>query len=100
MYLQWKPPLETADVTHHEAVDEATGITVVVECDHPGSPESWVWHLPNYPVVSRAPAGNDGPLGRASTNETAVEAATKALPTLKESAHLKIQEKKLYESEQ
>jgi hypothetical protein len=59
-----------------------------------------VWYLPNYPVVSRAPADNDGPLGRASTKEAAVEAATKALPTLKESAHLKRQEKKLYESEQ
>ena len=22
MYLQWKPPLETAGVTYHEAVDE------------------------------------------------------------------------------
>jgi hypothetical protein len=100
MHLQSKPPLETAGVTHHEAVDEATGITVVVECDHPGSPESWGWYLPNYPVVSRAPADNDGPLGRASTKEAAVEAAMKALPTLKESAHLKRQEKKLYESEQ
>ena len=100
MYLQWKPPLETAGVTYHEAVDEATGITVVVECDHPGSPESWLWYLANYPVVSREPADNEGPAGRASTKEAAVEAATKMLPNMKESAHLKRQEKELYESEQ
>lgn len=100
MYLQWKPPLETAGVTHHEAVDEGTGITVVVECDHSGSPESWVWYLANYPVVSREPVDNEGPAGRASTKEAAVEAATKVLPTLKGSAHLRRQQKELYESEQ
>jgi hypothetical protein len=100
MHLQWKPPLETAGATHHEAVDETTGITVVVECDHPGSPEPWVWYLTNYPVVSREPADNEGPAGRASTRDAAVEAATKSLPTLKESAHLKRQQKELYESEQ
>ncbi len=100
MHLQWKPPLETAGVTYHEAVDVLTGIKVVVECEHPGSPESWAWYLPNYPVVSREPVDNEGPAGRAATKDAAVEAATKALPTLKESAHLKRREKKLYESEQ
>jgi hypothetical protein len=100
MYLQWKPPLETPGAQYHEAADETTGITVVVECDDPGRPESWAWYLANYPVVSREPADNEGPAGRASTKEAAVEAATKVLPTLKESAHLKRQEKKLYESEQ
>ena len=100
MYLQWKPPLETAGVTNHEAVDEATGITVVVACDKPGSPDSWVWYLANYPVVSREPADKEGPAGRASTKEAAVEAVMKALPTLKESARLNRQEKELYESEQ
>lgn len=100
MYLQWKPPLETACATYHEVVDEATGITVVVECDNPDSPEPWVWYLANYPVVSREPVDNEGPAGRASTKEAAVETATKALPTLRESAHLKRQEKELYESEQ
>ena len=87
-------------ITHHEALDETTGITVVVECAPRGSPESWVWYLTNYPVVSREPADNEGPAGRASTKEAAVEAATKVLPTLKESASLKRLEKKLYESEQ
>jgi hypothetical protein len=100
MYLQWKPPLETAGVTHHEAEDDATGITVVVECDKPDSPESWVWYLANYPVVSREPVDNEGPAGQASTKEAALEAVMKALPTLKESAHLKRQQKELYESEQ
>lgn len=100
MYLRWKPPLETAGVTHHEATHEPTGITVVVECDHPGSLESWVWYLTNYLVVSREPADNEGPAGRASTKEAAVEAFTKALPNEKESAHLKRQEKELYESGQ
>jgi len=100
MYLQWKPPLETPGAQYHEAADETTGITVVVECDDPGRPESWAWYLANYPVVSREPADNEGPAGRASTKEAAVEAATKVLPTLKELAHLKRQEKKLYESEQ
>jgi hypothetical protein len=71
MHLQWKPPLETAGVTHHEAVDETTGITFVVECDHPGSPEPWVWYLANYPVVSREPTDNVGPAGRASTKDVA-----------------------------
>jgi hypothetical protein len=100
MYLQWKRPLGTPGATYQEAVDEATGITVVVECDNPGSPESWAWYLANYPVVSREPADNEGPGGPASTKEAAVEAATKVLPTLKESAHLKRQEKELNESEQ
>jgi hypothetical protein len=100
MYLLWKPPLETAGATYHEAVDEATGITIVVECDHPGSPNSWVWYQTNYPVVSREPADNEGPAGRATTKEAAVEAAMNVLPTLKESARLKRKQKKLYESEQ
>lgn len=100
MYLQWKPPLESAGVTHHEVVDEATGIKVVVACGNPDSPEPWVWYLANYPVVSREPVDNEGPAGRASTKEVAVEAATNAFPTLRESAHLKRREKELYESEQ
>jgi hypothetical protein len=100
MDLQWKPPLETAGATHHEATDEPTGIAIVVECDHPGNPESWAWYLLNYPVVSRGPIDDVGPAGRASTKEAAVEAAMKMLPTLKQLAHLKRQEKKLYESEQ
>jgi hypothetical protein len=100
MCLQWKPSLETPDVTYHEVIDEATGITVVVECDDPAASQPWRWYLANYPVVSREPADKEGPAGRASTKEAAVEAATKALPTLKESALLRRQEEKLYESEQ
>jgi len=100
MYLQWKPPLETAGVTYHEVVDKATGIKVVVECDNPDSPEPWVWYLANYPIVSREPVDNEGPAGRALTKDVAVEAATKAFPTLRESAHLKRREKELYQSEQ
>ena len=100
MCLQWKPPLETEGVTYHEVVDEATGIRVVVECDNPENPEPWVWYLANYPVVSREPVDNEGPAGRASTKEAAVEAATKCLPTRTKSAHLKRREKELYESEQ
>jgi hypothetical protein len=72
----------------------------VVKCDHASSPESWEWYLLNYPVVSREPADHDGPAGWAPTKAAAVEAATKVLPTLKESAHMKRQETKLYESEQ
>jgi hypothetical protein len=100
MYLQWKPPLETPGIKYHDAVDIATGITVVVKRDDPDRPESRAWYLANYPVVSREPADNEGPTGRASTKEAAVEATTKALPTPKESAHLRRQEEKLYESEQ
>jgi len=100
MYLQWIPPLGTAGVAHYEATDEPTGITVVVECNHSSSPESWVWYLMNYPVVSWEPADAEGPAGRASSKEAAVDAVTKALPTLKESVHLKKREKEFYESEQ
>jgi hypothetical protein len=100
MYLHWKPLLETAGAAYHIATDEPTGITIVVECDDPGSPESWVWYLANYPVVSREPADHEGPAGRAATKEAAVEAASKMLPNVTESAHLKRREKELYESEQ
>jgi hypothetical protein len=100
MPLQWKPSLETPNVMYHEVTDEATGITVVVERDDPAGTHPWRWYLANYPVVSREPADNEGPAGRALTKEAAVEAATKVLPTLKESAHLRRQEEELYESEQ
>ena len=100
MRLQWKPPLETPSVQRHEAADEATGIMVVVECDNPSNPESWAWYLMHYPVVSREPTDREGPAGRTSSKAAAVEAATNALPTKKESAQLKRQEDKLYESEQ
>ena len=100
MRLQWKPPLETPGVKRHEAAVEATGIRVVVERDDSRSPEPWAWYLLNYPVISREPVDNEGPAGRASTKESAVEAATESLPTRSKSALLKRQEKKLYESEQ
>jgi hypothetical protein len=100
MPLQWKPSLETPDVTYHRVTDEATGITVVVECDDPAGSQPWRWYLANYPVVSREPADNEGPAGRASTKEAAVEAATKVFPTLTETADLKRKEEELYESEQ
>ncbi len=100
MRLQWKPYLEMPGDTYQEATDKATGITAVVECDDPGSLKPWVWYLTNYPVVSRAPSDREGPSGRASTKEAAMEAADKALPTLKQGADLQRQEKELYESEQ
>jgi hypothetical protein len=100
MRLQWKPSLETPNVTYHEVIDEATGITVVVECDDSVASQPWRWYLANYPVVSREPADKEGPAGRALTKEAAVEEVTKAFPTLTETADLKRKEKELYESEQ
>ncbi len=100
MRLQWKPPLETPEVTYHEVTDEDTGITVVVECDDPAGSHPWRWYLANYPVVSREPADNEGPAGRASTREVAVAEATKAFPTMTESVDLKRKQEELYESEQ
>ena len=100
MRLRWKPSLEMHGATYHEATDEATGIAVVVECDDPASPQPWVWYLVNYPVVSREPIDNEGPAGRASTKEAAMDAALKALPPFEASANLKRQDKELYESEQ
>src|SRR5690242_12896415 len=100
MRLRWNPAPEIQDATCHDATDEATGITAVVECDDPASADPWVWYLVNYPVVSREPTDNEGPAGRAPTKEAAMEAATKALPTREESADLQRQEKELYESEQ
>jgi hypothetical protein len=99
MRLQWKPSLENPD-TKYDATDEATGITVVVEWDDSDVATPWRWYLTNYPIVSREPADNEGPTGRASTKQAATEAATEALPTFKRNAELQRQEKKLYESEQ
>jgi hypothetical protein len=100
MRLRWKPSPEMRDTEHHDATDEATGITAVVACDDPASPEPWVWYLTNCPVVSREPVDSEGPAGRALTKEAAMEAAEKALPTPEESADHKRQEEELYESEQ
>ena len=100
MRLQWERSPEMQDTEQCDATDEATGITAVVKCDDPANPEPWVWYLANCPVVSREPADSEGPAGRAPTKEAAMEAAEKALPTLKESADHKRQEKELYESEQ
>ncbi len=100
MRLQWKPSLEMRMAQHQEATDEATGITAVVECDDPNGPAPWVWYLTNYPVVSREPTDSEGPAGRASTKEAAMEAAAKALPTPEQSADLQKEEAELYQSEQ
>ncbi len=100
MRLQWKPYLEMLGDTYQEATDKATGITAVVECDDPGSLEPWAWYLTNYPVVSREPTDSEGPAGRASTKEAAMEAAAKALPSLQQGSDLQRREKELYESEQ
>lgn len=99
MRLQWEPSPEQPDGRRHEARDEATGITAVVEWDDPSGPRPWVWYLANYPIVSWEPADGEGPAGRAPTREAAMAAAEQALPTLDESAGLLRREKELYESE-
>lgn len=100
MRLQWGPSPGQPDGRHQEARDEATGITAVVECDDPSGPEPWTWYLANYPVVSREPADDEGPAGRAPSREAAMAAAELALPTPDESAGLLRREKEVYESEQ